>query len=121
MKKLRFVALPRVLSAGQKLFLILAGGSVLGFLAGCTTATNPPPDTRSSLVTTAPPAPRPEVRSAQPSRNHVWVPGYWRLNGNQYEWTSGHWEVPPYAGAVWVAPDWQETRGVSRYLGGHWQ
>jgi hypothetical protein len=57
---------------------------------------------------------------AQPSSAHTWVPGYWTWRANQYQWVAGHWEVPPYASAKWVAPRWQAESGAVRFYEGYW-
>lgn len=73
------------------------------------------------IVTQAPPAVQPEIVSAQPSVDHKWVPGYWTWRNSRYEWISGHWEMPPHADAVWVAPRWERTSsGAYRFYEGYW-
>ena len=34
------------------------------------------------------------------------MPGYWGWNGGARLWIGGAWTLPPYAGALWVAPHW---------------
>jgi len=73
------------------------------------------------VVTQAPPTLQQEVVSAQPTSEHKWVPGYWTWRNSRYEWMSGHWEVPPYRNAVWVAPRWERTdNGAFRFYEGYW-
>jgi len=68
----------------------------------------------------APPAAQQEIPSARPTRDHVWVAGFWTWRNNQYEWMGGHWEIPPRAGAVWVPPRWQPEGTSWRFYEGYW-
>jgi hypothetical protein len=81
----------------------------------------PSPTGASSIVVMqAPPAPQQEVPSARPSSTHVWVPGSWSWRNNSYQWTAGHWEVPPRVGAVWVPARWQPEGTSWRFYEGYW-
>jgi len=62
------------------------------------------------VVAIAPPHALVERRSPRPSRDHVWVSGYHRWDGNAYVWTSGRWEQPPRRHAHWVAHRWRHHR-----------
>jgi hypothetical protein len=62
-------------------------------------------------ATTAPPAPRAEVRPPSPGVNYVWQDGYWSLNNGQYEWVPGYWVVSR-SGATRVPQRW-ESDGMS--------
>lgn len=74
----------------------------------------------SVVVMQAPPQAQQEVPSPRPSRDHVWVPGYWSWRNSRYEWMAGRWEVPPRAGAVWVPPRWQPEGNSWRFYEGYW-
>lgn len=74
----------------------------------------------SVVVMQAPPQAQQEVPSARPSRDHVWVPGYWSWRYSRYEWQAGHWEIPPRAGAVWMPPRWQPEGTSWRFYEGYW-
>jgi WXXGXW repeat (2 copies) len=77
--------------------------------------------TTSYVVLQAPPAPQaPQAVPTQPSSSHVWIDGYWTWRNNRYEWMAGHWEVPPFAGAKWVAPHSETQSGAIRFYEGHW-
>jgi hypothetical protein len=80
------------------------------------------PDGKTIIVTEAPPALQSEVALAQPSPNYVWLAGYWTWhnNGSGYQWVSGHWELPPRPGSVWVAPTWQQQGNAYKYTEGYW-
>ncbi len=71
----------------------------------------------SYVVVQAPPAPQPEAVPERPSTRHVWIPGYWTWQNSRYAWMAGHWEVPPFTGAVWVAPRYHGRN----YYRGHWR
>lgn len=73
------------------------------------------------VVTQAPPALQQEVVTAQPTRDHVWVAGYWTWRNNRYEWVAGHWQVPPRSGSTWIPPRWEPEGGAYRYYEGYWQ
>lgn len=77
--------------------------------------------TTSYVVLQAPPAPQaPQAIPTQPSSSHVWIDGYWTWRNNRYEWMAGHWEVPPFSGAKWVAPRSESQSGAIRFYEGHW-
>lgn len=59
---------------------------------------------RIHIASEAPPRPRVEVRSARPSRNHVWIGGYWDRQGDQWAWAPGRWEEPSQRGSHWIKP-----------------
>ena len=85
------------------------------------TTVSPSGATTSYVVLQAPPAPQaPQAIPAQPSSSHAWIDGYWTWRNNRYEWMAGHWEVPPFAGAKWVAPRTESQSGGIRFYEGHW-
>lgn len=84
------------------------------------TAVPSPTGGSSIVVMQAPPAAQQEIPSARPSADHVWVPGFWTWRTNRYEWTPGHWEIPPRVGAVWVPPRWQPEGSSWRFYEGYW-
>lgn len=74
----------------------------------------------SVVVMQAPPQAQQEVPSARPTRDHVWVSGYWSWRTSRYEWQAGHWEIPPRVGAVWTPPRWQPEGSSWRFYEGYW-
>lgn len=70
----------------------------------------------------APPAPRHEVivERDRPSRNHVWVEGYWANRHGRHEWIRGHWELPPHGRTVWIAPRWEKRDRGYVFIDGYW-
>lgn len=87
-----------------------------------TVTTVPSPTGASSIIVMqAPPAAQQEIPSPRPTRDHVWVAGYWTWRDNQYQWMAGHWEVPPRAAAVWVPPRWQPEGTSWRFYEGYWE
>ena len=56
----------------------------------------------------APPPPRQEVMTPQPSPNHFWIRGDWSWNGREYVWEPGHWEMR-HDGWQWVPAHWEHT------------
>jgi hypothetical protein len=68
----------------------------------------------------APPPPRREVRMERPSRNHVWIAGYWDRQDDRWAWAPGRWEEPSQRDARWVRPQYRREEGAYRYEPGHW-
>jgi hypothetical protein len=68
----------------------------------------------------APPRPRVEVRPMRPSRNHVWIGGYWDRQDDRWAWAPGRWEQPAERNHRWVKPRYQREGGAYRYEPGHW-
>ena len=75
-----------------------------------------------NLVLEAPPPPRHEVivERERPSRDHVWVAGYWANRHGQHEWIAGHWEIPPRGRTVWVEPRWEKRDRGYVFIEGYW-
>jgi hypothetical protein len=74
------------------------------------------------VIRLAPPRAVIERRSPRPSRNHVWVSGYQRWDGNAYSWNQGRWEQPPRPRARWVQHRYTRQRGGGYvYVQGHWR
>ena len=66
-----------------------------------------------------PPQPRiVRVRPNQPGAGWVWVDGYSYPQGNRYRWHDGYWTRPPYDGANWIGPRYQEGMFYNGYWGG---
>lgn len=66
-----------------------------------------------------PPPPRNEARTLQPSPAHVWLPGYWKWAGINYEWAEGRW-AKGKKGKVWVPGTWAQTGAHWTWKGGKW-
>jgi hypothetical protein len=73
------------------------------------------------MVRIGPPHAVRERRPPPPSRNHVWVSGYHRWDGNAYAWAPGRWEQPPPQRRHWVAHHWTHQRGGWVLVEGHWR
>ena len=68
-----------------------------------------------------PPPPAPAyVAPAPVPYGYIWRPGYYVWNGYAYQMVPGAWVVPPYAGAVWVAPRWVSGPHGAYYARGYW-
>ena len=74
------------------------------------------------FVFEAPPPPRHEVivERDRPSRDHVWIPGYWAGRHNKHEWVAGHWERPPQGRTLWVEPRWEKRDRGYVFVDGYW-
>jgi WXXGXW repeat (2 copies) len=75
---------------------------------------------RIRIAPEAPPPPRVERRPSRPSRNHVWIGGYWDRQGERWDWAPGRWERPEQRGSQWIKPRYQQEGGAYRYDPGHW-
>jgi len=72
-------------------------------------------------IAAPPPAPIVEVRPVAPSRNHVWVEGFHRWDGNAYVWTPGTWTARPRAHAAWVKGHYVHSRHGWYWVDGRWR
>lgn len=68
----------------------------------------------------APPPLRVEAATLQPSPAHVWIPGYWKWAGINYEWVEGRW-VKGKPGRTWVAGTWEHKGSYWAWKPGKWQ
>ena len=68
-----------------------------------------------------PPAPVYEAVPRPPGPYYVWQPGYYTWVNGGYVWIRGRYVVPPYRGAVWVAPTWHRYGGRWGYTRGYWR
>ena len=92
------------ISAGFLIALFLLSGTARAQVSiGIQIGAPPPP----RVVAVLPPSPGPEF---------VWIEGYWYPQGRHYRWHPGYWTVPPYVGARWVRPHYDEDR----YFVGYW-
>jgi len=73
------------------------------------------------VIRVAPPRAVVERRGPRPSRDHVWIGGYQRWDGNRYAWAPGRWEQPPRRHAHWVASRWVHRGGGWVLMEGHWR
>jgi hypothetical protein len=94
----------------------LIQSAVVAFVVGVGTA-----QAADIVVRIAPPRAVVEHRSVAPSREHVWIPGYHRWDGNRYVWERGRWELPPRRHAKWVAPKWSHRHREYVFTEGHWR
>lgn len=78
------------------------------------------PSIHIRIAPDAPPPPRVEMRMVRPSRNHVWIGGYWDRQDDRWAWAPGRWEEPARRGVVWVRPQYLREGGVYRYEPAHW-
>jgi hypothetical protein len=73
------------------------------------------------IIRVAPPRRLSERRDRAPSRNHVWISGYQRWQGNSYQWTPGRWEQRPTPRARYVAPRYVRRGGGYVFVDGRWR
>jgi len=95
--------------------LLCAGLVMVPLLASTTSASAqayPPPYQPGEAVPPPPPGPQ--------AAYMVWQPGYWRWNGVQYVWVTGHYVHAPRPAAVWVPGHWAARGGAWVWIPGHW-
>jgi len=76
-----------------------------------------------NFVVQAPPPPRREVivERERPSRDHVWIRGYWVWREGRHVWINGRWERPPHPHAVWIEPRWERRDRGYVFIEGFWR
>ena len=86
-------------------------------------AVQPSVNVRLNFIAQAPPPPRHEVvvERERPSRDHVWINGYWVWREGRHVWLAGHWERPPHPHAVWVEPRWEHHHEGYVFIEGSWR
>jgi outer membrane lipoprotein SlyB len=91
---------------------------VVNFMINTQNSPGQPADA-TTIVSQEPPLPPVETMTPAPSPDYVWVGGEWIWNG-RWVWVVGHWDLPPYGGAVWVRGAW--VRGPYGWgrTPGHW-
>jgi hypothetical protein len=72
------------------------------------------------VADSAPPVPLAEVETASPGVDFVWIPGIWVWEG-RWIWTAGHWDRPPFPGAVWVPHRYVYRNGAHVFIRGGWR
>jgi hypothetical protein len=65
-----------------------------------------------------PPPPPVEVIVASPGPDYFWVEGYWYPVRGRYIWHPGYWTLPPYRGARWIIPRYEQRYYYRGYWGG---
>ncbi len=75
------------------------------------------------MVREGPPPPRRERidERHRPSRDAVWITGFWRYDGRAYVWMPGRWELPPRGNHEWIEPRWENRGGGYVFIEGHWR
>lgn len=73
-----------------------------------------------------PPKARSETRSAKPSKDAVWISGFWDLQVDRntaarggWVWVPGRWAIPPEHGLHWSSAHWGYQAGW-RWSGNDW-
>ena len=56
-----------------------------------------------------------------PFAGGIWIGPEWRWQGRNYVYVPGYWARPHKAYKHWVAGHWQETRRGFRWIPGHWR
>jgi WXXGXW repeat (2 copies) len=104
--------------------IILAGALGCVHHSARVQPTAPPvgaPDARW-VTKTPPPEADTETQPPKPHDADVWLPGYFKWNGREPEWSPGHWAKPPAGTHEWAPGVWSErSDGKWQFVDGHWQ
>ena len=68
-----------------------------------------------------PPPLKVEVEGRPPSKNHIWIKGYWHWDGKAYGWNGGHWEFNSNPKRVWEEAKWEKQGAKFHFVAGHWK
>lgn len=103
---------------------LLIGATTPGLARDTSTAARPVlvAEVDLNIILGEPPPPRHEViiERDRPSRDHVWINGYWMNRHGQREWLAGHWERPPQGRTLWVEPRWEKRGRGYAFVEGYW-
>lgn len=91
---------------------------ILGLVAAMSAA--PAWSQVSVYIGIAPPPIRIETPPPPPEPSFVWVTGFWAPQGHHYRWVPGHYMRPPYEGASWIVPRYEQGPQGWRYQEGYW-
>jgi hypothetical protein len=73
------------------------------------------------LVASSPPRPLlVESPGAAPSREAVWIAGFWSWTGQRYAWVAGSWSAP-YPGRTWIEGYWKREGRSWNWVPGRWR
>lgn len=72
------------------------------------------------IATDAPPRARSERTMARPSRDAVWIRGYWDRQGDRWAWVPGRWERQSDRRARWINARYTREGRAWRYEPAHW-
>ena len=64
-----------------------------------------------------PPLPARVAYVPAPGPGYDWIDGYWYPEPAGWRWRTGYWRRPPYAGAYWVRPRFENRRFYDGYWG----
>jgi hypothetical protein len=74
------------------------------------------------IVKTPPPEAYVESQPPSARATDVWVPGYFKWDGRDYDWVPGRWATPPDHTHDWVPGEWSErSDGRWQFVDGHWE
>jgi hypothetical protein len=88
-------------------------GALLGAVVGTSIVT-------AAIVSSRPPPPPRVVYAPPPQPGHVWQPGYWTREHDEWIWIEGRW-IARYPGYGWEPSHWvEDPDGHWRLIPGHW-
>ncbi|MDB6063581.1 MAG: hypothetical protein JWM78_3684 [Verrucomicrobiaceae bacterium] len=93
----------------------------MGLLVGSASVMAPRANAEINLdviIGTPPPAPRVE-RAPERREGFIWIPGYWRWEGNHHVWSDGRWE-PERRGYEYRPAHWDHEGDRWHFREGSW-
>lgn len=74
-------------------------------------------------INIGPPPSQKERMIVRPSRDAVWIAGYyrWAPRRHRYVWVAGRWALPPRPHAIWVEGRWERRNNEWVYYQGRWE
>ncbi len=79
-----------------------------------------PPPVPHTTTRASPPALLVELKGPPPSRDAVFIPGFWSWTGARWAWVGGTWSAP-LPGSTWVEGAWKSGAGGFQWKPGRWR
>jgi len=88
--------------------------------AGTPSTVHEAPTVAHGVARLPPPPLLVESPGTPPSRDAVWIPGFWSWTGQRFAWVAGTWSAPR-PGMRWIEGHWKPDRGGWRWEPGRWR
>jgi hypothetical protein len=87
---------------------------------GSPAAIHEPPAVAHRVAAAAPPPLLVEAPGTPPSREAIWIPGFWSWTGVRFAWVAGTWSAPR-PGWRWIEGHWRPDQRAWRWEPGRWR
>jgi hypothetical protein len=101
-------------------FALPAVLAIFAYAPGYTIVPKPQEHEGMRMAQDAPPRSRHETRPSRPSKDHLWINGYWERQNEKWAWAGGRWETPSRKGSTWIKPKYHHEKDGYRYEAGRW-